>query len=268
MYNADLGLTLVYGIVCGIPAILAAKFLLSGQMKKIRPEYLKEYVPKVEEEYEVPGVKTALTVALLPVLLIGGGSLLQAWIGKGIVTETLGNPALAMLIAVLAGVYFLGIRTGRTMKQVGKILIAAVSGVAVVLLIISGAGALKQIMIDTGISEELGEALGGLGMPPLIMAWVIAALIRISLGSATVAGLTAGAIMVPLLGSSDVSPELLVLATGAGSITFSHINDGGFWLFKEYFNVSIKETLLSWSLMETTVSVVGLLCVLLLSLVI
>jgi len=266
MYGADLGLTLVYGIICGIPAILTAKYLLSRTMKRIRPEYLKEYVPRVEEQYAVPGVGIALGVALLPVLLIGGGSLLQLWLGKGIITDVLGNPAIAMLIAVLAGIYFLGIRTGRNMKDIGKILVAAVSGVAVVLLIISGAGALKQIMIATGISEELGNALQGLGMPPLIMAWVIAALIRISLGSATVAGLTAGAIMVPLLGTSDVSPELLVLATGAGSITFSHINDGGFWLFKEYFNVSISETLLSWSLMETTVSIVGLLCVLILNL--
>jgi len=266
MYGADLGLTLVSGIICGIPAILTAKYLLSRTMKRIRPEYLKEYVPRVEEQYAVPGVGIALGVALLPVLLIGGGSLLQLWLGKGIITDVLGNPAIAMLIAVLAGIYFLGIRTGRNMKDIGKILVAAVSGVAVVLLIISGAGALKQIMIATGISEELGNALQGLGMPPLIMAWVIAALIRISLGSATVAGLTAGAIMVPLLGTSDVSPELLVLATGAGSITFSHINDGGFWLFKEYFNVSISETLLSWSLMETTVSIVGLLCVLILNL--
>ncbi len=266
MYQADLGLTLIYGIICGIPAILAAKILLSRTMKRIQPEYLKEFVPKSNDKYEVPNVTTALGVALLPVLLIGGGSLLQLWLGKSTFTEILGNPAIAMLIAVLAGVYFLGIRTGRTMKEIGTVLIAAVSGVAVVLLIISGAGALKQIMIDTGISEALGDALQGLGMPPLIMAWVIAALIRISLGSATVAGLTAGAIMVPMLGTSNVSPELLVLATGAGSITFSHINDGGFWLFKEYFNVSIKETLLSWSLMETTVSIVGLICVLILNL--
>ena len=266
MYQADLGLTLIYGIICGIPAILAAKFLLAGTMKRIRPEYLKEYVPKIEEKYSVPGVGIALGVALLPVLLIGGGSLLQVWLGKSILTETLGNPAVAMLIAVLAAVYFLGIRTGRSMTDVGKILVAAVSGIAVVLLIISGAGALKQIMIDTQISEALGDALSGLGLPPLVMAWVIAALIRVSLGSATVAGLTAGAIMVPMLGTSDVSPELLVLATGAGSITFSHINDGGFWLFKEYFNVSIRETLMSWTLMETTVSIVGLICVLILNL--
>lgn len=268
MYDADLGLTLIYGIICGIPAILAAKFLLSGTMKRIRPDYLKEYVAKSDERYRIPSVGTALFVALLPVLLIGGASLLQILTGPGVVIEVLGNPSIAMLVSVLAAVYFLGIRTGRKMTDIMKVLAAAVSGVAVVLLIISGAGALKQIMIDTGVSEELGAALSNLGMPPLIMAWVIAALIRVSVGSATVAGLTAGTIMVPLIGTTGVSPELLVLATGAGSITFSHINDGGFWLYKEYFNVSIRETLLSWTVMETTVSIVGLICVLLLNLII
>ncbi|MCA6073239.1 gluconate:H+ symporter [Fulvivirga sedimenti] len=265
MYNADLGLTLIYGIICGIPAILVAKLVLSRTMKRIQPAYLKEYVAETDERYKIPSVGTALFVALLPVLLIGGASLLQVFTGPGLFTEVIGNPAIAMLLSVLAAVYFLGVRTGRKMVDVMKILATAVSGVAVVLLIIAGAGALKQVMIETDISEQLGASLSNLGMPPLLMAWVIAALIRVSVGSATVAGLTAGTIMMPLIGTTGVSPELLVLATGAGSITLSHINDGGFWLFKEYFNVSIKETLLSWTLMETTVSVVGLLCVLLLN---
>ncbi len=267
MYGADLGLTLIYGIICGIPAILAAKFLLRRTMQRIQPEYLKEYVAETDDRYKIPSVKVALFVALLPVLLIGGASLLQVITGPGIAIDILGNPSIAMLLSVLAAIYFLGLRTGRQMTDVMKILASAVSGVAMVLLIISGAGALKQIMIDTDISSHLGDALSGLGMPPLIMAWVIAALIRVSVGSATVAGLTAGAIMVPLIGKTGVSPELLVLATGAGSITLSHINDGGFWLYKEYFNVTIKETLLSWTVMETTVSIVGLLCVLLLNMI-
>ncbi len=235
-------------------------------MKRIQPEYLKEFVAETDDRFKIPSVGIALFVALLPVLLIGGASILQLIIVQNALVDILGNPSIAMLVSVLAAIYFLGIRTGRKMTEIMKILSAAVSGVAMVLLIISGAGALKQIMIATDISVQLGDVLSNLGMPPLIMAWVIAALIRVSVGSATVAGLTAGTIMVPLIGSTGVSPELLVLATGAGSITFSHINDGGFWLYKEYFNVSIKETLLSWTVMETTVSIVGLLCVLLLNL--
>jgi len=262
MYGADVGLTLLYGIIAGIPAILAAKFLLAKTMQRIRPIPLKEYVVETNTKFRIPSIATCLAVALLPVVLIGGVSLLQSIIGENDVLSALGNPAFAMLIAVLVAIYFLGVRTGRSMTEVMKILSSAISGVAGVLLIIAGAGAFKQIMIATGVSDEIGASLGGLGLSPLLMAWLIAALIRVCVGSATVAALTAASIIMPIFATTtDCSPELLVLATGAGSITFSHINDGGFWLFKEYFNVSIKETLLSWTLMETTVSIVGLLMV-------
>lgn len=261
MYDADLGLTLIYGIIAGIPAILVAKFLLRGTMKRIQPEPLKDFVVEASSDYKVPAMSVCLSIALLPVLLIGGTSLLGAVIGKNPVLEALGNPAIAMLLSVLAGIYFLGVRTGRNMKELMKVLASAVAGVAGVLLIIAGAGSFKQIMIATEVSEQIGLAMAGLGLSPFLMAWLIAALIRVCVGSATVSALTAAGIMMPTIASSGVSPELLVLATGAGSITFSHINDGGFWLFKEYFNVSVKETLLSWTLMETTVSIVGLIAV-------
>ena len=266
MYGADLGLTLIYGIIVGIPAILSAKFLLSGTMKRIQPVLLKAYVVETDNRFAVPPLKICLSIALLPVVLIGGSSLIKLYIPNHILLEAIGNPAVAMLITVLMAVYFLGIRTGRKTTEVMKILSAAISSIAVVLLIIAGAGAFKQIMIETHVSEQIGQVLGGLGMSPILLAWLIAALIRVSVGSATVAGLTAAGIMIPMVATSGVSPELLVLATGAGSITLSHINDGGFWLFKEYFNVSIKETLLSWTLMETTISVVGLIGILILNL--
>ncbi|MEM6697575.1 MAG: gluconate:H+ symporter [Bacteroidota bacterium] len=262
MYGADAGRTLIYGIIAGIPAIFAAKFLLAKTMQRIRPTPLKEYVVETNNDFKIPSLAVCLVVALLPVVLIGGVSIVQSILGENEVLIALGNPAFAMLIAVLAAIYFLGVRTGRSMKEVMKILSAAISGVAGVLLIIAGAGAFKQIMIATGVSNEIGTSLGSLNLSPLLMAWIIAALIRVCVGSATVAALTAASIMMPILtANTDCSPELLVLATGAGSITFSHINDGGFWLFKEYFNVSIKETLLSWTVMETTVSIVGLIMV-------
>ena len=265
MYGADLGLTLIYGIIVGIPAIIAAKYALAGTMQRIQPVLLKEFLPKKNTEYQTPALWVCLVVALLPVLLIGGSSLLIALIGSNKVLEAIGNPALAMLLSVLAAIYFLGVRTGRTMVEVTKILGSSISGIAVVLLIIAGAGALKQIMVATEVSDHIGQVMSNLGMSPILLAWLIAAIIRVSVGSATVAGLTAGSIMVPMIGSSGVSPELLVLATGAGSIVLSHINDGGFWLFKEYFNLSVKETLMSWTLMETTVSIVGLIGILILN---
>ena len=268
MYDADLGLTLIYGIIAGIPAILSAKFVLSKTMQRIQPTPSQTFLAKTNTKYQIPSMGICLSVALLPVLLIGGSSLLSAAFGKNPVLDGIGNPAIAMLVSVITAIYFLGIRTGRNMKEISKILRTAVADVAGVLLIIAGAGAFKQIMVATEVSDQIGMAMAGLGWSPYLLAWLIAALIRVCVGSATVAALTAAGIMVPLVATPGVSPELLVLATGAGSITFSHVNDGGFWLFKEYFNVSVKETLLSWSLMETTVSVVGLLVVFLIDMII
>jgi Gnt-I system high-affinity gluconate transporter len=135
----------------------------------------------------------------------------------------------------------------------------------VILLIISGAGALKQVFEDSGVSKEIGSMLAGLHIRPLLLGWLIAAVIRVCLGSATVAGLTTAGIIAPLLVQSNVNPNLMVLSIGAGSLLFSHVNDSGFWLFKEYFNLSVKDTILSWSLMETIVGVMGLIGVMILS---
>ena len=129
----------------------------------------------------------------------------------------------------------------------------------------SGAGALKQILTDSGVSSEIGMLLTGLDVHPLILGWAIACLIRICVGSATVAGLTTAGIIMPLMSRPDVNPNLMVLAIGAGSLMFSHVNDGGFWLFKEYFNLSIKDTLRSWSMMETIVAIVGMIGVMILN---
>ena len=170
-----------------------------------------------------------------------------------------------MLLSVLLAGYFIGIRTGRKLRDVMKIFTGAISDIAVVLFVIAGAGAFKEVMVQTQLSDEIGAAMAGLGLSPLLLAWLIAAVIRICVGSATVAALTAAGIMLPLAQGTRAPAELLVLAARAGSLVLSHVNDGGFWLFKEYFNVSIKETLLSWILMETTVSVVGLIGVLLLN---
>ncbi len=266
-YGADIGLTLIYGIIVGIPAIFAAKFALAKTMKRIVPTILKEYDVETDDRYKIPSLTVSLVIALLPVILIGGASVLALYVDHPII-KSLGSPAFAMLVSVLAAIYFLGLRTGRSMGDTMKVLAGAVSEIAVILLIIAGAGSLKQVMIETQISDSIGNALAGLGMSPLILAWIIAGIIRVSVGSATVAALTAASILTPMLGTTEVSPELLVLATGAGSLILSHVNDGAFWLFKEYFNVSIKETLLSWTLMETTISVVGLIGILLLDLLI
>ena len=141
----------------------------------------------------------------------------------------------------------------------------AVKDIAMILLIIAGAGALKQVMTDSGVSSQIAAVLQTMPVQPLILGWLMAAVIRLCVGSATIAGLTTAGIIAPLLFKANVNPNLMVLAVGAGSLMFSHVNDAGFWLFKEYFNLSIKNTIKTWSIMETIVSIVGLAGVLLLN---
>ena len=137
--------------------------------------------------------------------------------------------------------------------------------VVMILLIIAGAGAFKQVLIDTGTSDYIGGLLSNSGISPLVLAWLIATLIRVCVGSATVAGLTAAGIVLPLVSNSTIQPELLVLAIGSGSLMLSHVNDSGFWMFKEYFNMSIKDTFKTWTVMETIVGISGLIGVLILN---
>ncbi len=269
MFNADIGKTLLYGIVVAIPAIVVAGPLFSRTIKNIKATPLKEFVnPKVLKDDEMPSTATSILTALLPVILIGIASLVNVLLPEESIvtkiTSIIGNPIIAMLLSVLVAVYTLGLNRGRTMKEVMNSVSHAVAGITMVLLIIAGAGGLKEVLIDSGVSEYIGDLLKGSTISPLILAWLIATVIRVCVGSATVAGLTAAGIALPLLSSSGVSPELMVLAIGSGSLMLSHVNDGGFWLYKEYFNLSVKDTLRTWTVMETTVGVMGLLGVLVL----
>ena len=269
MFDADIGKTLLYGIVIAIPAIVVAGPLFSRTIKNIKATPLKEFVnPKVLKDDEMPSTATSILTALLPVILIGIASLVDVLLPEESIvtkiTSIIGNPIIAMLLSVLVAVYTLGLKRGRTMKEVMDSVSHAVAGITMVLLIIAGAGGLKEVLIDSGVSEYIGDLLKGSTISPLILAWLIATVIRVCVGSATVAGLTAAGIALPLLSSSGVSPELMVLAIGSGSLMLSHVNDGGFWLYKEYFNLSVKDTLRTWTVMETTVGVMGLLGVLVL----
>jgi Gnt-I system high-affinity gluconate transporter len=163
------------------------------------------------------------------------------------------------------GTYTLGISRGLRIDEVMKIFGTAVSGITMILLIIAGAGSLKQILVDSGVSDYIGNLLEITSMSPLIIGWLIATLIRFSVGSATVAGLTTAGIVLPLVKSTGVSPELMVLSIGSGSLMLSHVNDSGFWLFKEYFNLNVKETLTTWTVMETSIGISGLVGVLILN---
>lgn len=269
MFKADIGKTLLYGIIVAIPAIIVAGPLFSRTIKNIEATPLKEFLnPKVLTDDEMPSTFISILTALLPVILIGIAAIIDVVTPEGSIlkeiTSVIGNPVLAMLISVLIAIYTLGLARGKKMKSVMDSVASGVTGITMVLLIIAGAGALKEVMIDSGVSDYIGNMLKGSAISPLILAWLIATVIRVCVGSATVAGLTAAGIALPLLGDSGVSPELMVLAIGSGSLMLSHVNDGGFWLYKEYFNLSVKDTLKTWTVMETTVGVMGLLGVLVL----
>ncbi len=266
-FEADLGLTLLYGLVVAVPAIILAGPVFSQRLKHLRPEPRSDlFATQKEADPHPPSVGLSLFAALLPVLLIGvstlAGLLLVPENPVAQVLSFVGHPVLAMLIAVLVALYTLGVRRGQSLKALGGQLNLSIQNLAPILLVIAGAGSLKAVLSQSGVSTYLAEILIELPVSPLVLAWGMAALIRVCVGSATVAGLTTAGIILPLVQSSGASPELMVLATGAGSLMFSHVNDTGFWLFKEYFNLSIRDTLLSWSIMETIVSVVGLLGVL------
>ncbi|MBC2837875.1 gluconate:H+ symporter [Robiginitalea sp. SC105] len=272
MFGADFGKTLLYGILVAIPAIIVAGPLLSRTFKNIHATPMKEFVnPVILEEDQMPGIGVSIFTALLPVLLIAVATLAEYVLPQGnTVLEILkfaGNPVIAMLLAVLVAIYTLGLARGRNMKEVMGTAAEGVTGITMVTLVIAGAGALKQVLVDSGVSDYIADLLKDSTISPLILAWGIATVIRVCVGSATVAGLTAAGIALPLIQGTGVSPELMVLAIGSGSLMLSHVNDSGFWLFKEYFNLSVNDTLRTWTVMETTVGIMGLIGVLILNVI-
>ena len=270
MFDADIGKTLLYGITLAIPAILISGPLLTRFLPKVEAKPLKEFMAsKTFDVSELPSLTNSLLTALLPVLLIGFATIISSLLNVNStlydLVNFIGNPVIALLLTLLIGTYTLGVARGKSMDDIMKIYATAASGITMVLLIISGAGALKQILIDSGVSQYIGGLLQITSLSPLLIGWIIATLIRFSVGSATVAGLTTAGIVLPLVQTTDVSPELMVLAIGSGSLMLSHVNDSGFWLFKEYFNLSVKETLSTWTVMETSIGISGLLGVLFLN---
>ncbi len=267
-FNADMGKTLFYGIIIAIPTVIIAGPIFSKTLKHIHAPLLKTFTAEPIPESKLPGLGNSIFSALLPVLLLGFTTILSAWIAEDGYTKTtllfFSDPAIVMILSLGIATYTLGIRNQTPIKKIMDTYGDAVKDIAMLLLIMSGAGALKQILIDSGVSDEIGLLLNNLDMHPLVLGWGIACIIRVCVGSATVAGLTAAGIIMPLMSRPDVNPNLMVLAIGAGSLMFSHVNDAGFWLFKEYFNLSIKDTIRSWSLMETIVAVCGLAGVMLL----
>ncbi|MCE7864118.1 MAG: gluconate transporter [Bacteroidetes bacterium CHB5] len=261
-FNAHMGTTLLYGFAIAIPTVLIAGLLYSKTLKGISTNLIKTFQAEGLPDDQLPGLANSLISALLPVIFLAVTTVVNPYVSNSSsikpVLIFLSDPAIVMLISLGVATFSLGILRGTQMKHIMNSYGESVKDITMVLLIMGGAGGLKQVLIDSGISNEIATMLDGLNAHPLVLGWIIASIIRVCVGSATVAGLTAAGIMLPFIGRPDVDPNLMVLSIGAGSLMFSHVNDAGFWLFKEYFNLSIRDTVRSWSVMETIVAVCGL----------
>jgi len=268
-FGADMGLTLTYGIIVAIPTLLITGPLFALTVKRIRSEPSELFTPKLMDEAHLPGAFNSFFCALLPVVLITAATALDYVPGIDARTHAFiafaGDPMLVMLFSLVVATISLGLARGMKPKAMMDGFGLAIRDIAVILLIVAGAGAFKQVFVDSGADATIGRTLQSLPVHPLVLGWFIAMIIRICLGSATAAGLTAAGLVEPLVVHSGVNPNLMVLAIGAGSMMCSHVNDSGFWLFKEYFNISLKDTFRSWTLMETLVGVCGIVFVLILN---
>jgi Gnt-I system high-affinity gluconate transporter len=261
-FGANMGLTLLYGLLVSLPAIVIGGPLFSRFLTRIEAKPLPGLIAEPKPDAELPGLTVSVVTALLPAVLLvfsGTATLVvpadSPWAGM---VAFAADPDVVMVVSLIFAAVTLGLARGKSLAAVMHTYSTAILDVASILLVIAGSGAFKQVIVSTGVDDKIAVVLETLPLDPLILGWVVAAGIRVCVGSATIAGLTAASIIAPLLVGGDVEPNLMVLAIGAGSIFCSHVNDGAFWMFKEYFNVSIGDTLKSWTLMESIVSVVAL----------
>ncbi len=298
VFGADVNLVLLYGLVPVIPACLLAGIVLSRFFKKVDvkpPEEL--YQEHHFKKEELPGLGRSVIAAVSPVVLMLFGAIIdlaivtvppkaellaqgfssitefynQLFIDRGLsaniatlwsvvltILKFLSDANIALFVAVLIGFVTLGLRKGNNMESLMKSMGKATGSIAMIIMIIAAGGAFSQVLKDSDVNSYIMGIASEISFNPLILAFCVAAVLRLAVGSATVATMAAAPIMVPVAIQSGVSPELMVLATGCGSLMFSHFNDIGFWMFKEYYNVSIKQTFLIWTVMESIVAIVGL----------
>ncbi len=276
VFHADLGRTLLLGLIVAIPAVLMAGIFFPRLLKKIKsdpPEGLFE-VKSIDPE-RLPSFGKSLSIALLPVFLMAMATIAELnWSDTHparVWVKFLGDPGISLLLAVMAALVVFSKKknswaiSAESIKNLLDKSVIAIGAAAMLLLIMAAGGAYKQVLVDSGLGQELAGRLAGMPVSPLVLGWTMATLLRIAVGSATVAGMTAAGLVLPLVTTTNVSPELMTLAIGAGSLMCSHVNDTGFWMFKEWFGLSLGDTFRTWSVMETIVGMVGLAGVLVLN---
>ncbi|GAC1324604.1 MAG: GntP family permease [Collimonas sp.] len=277
-YNADIGRTIMYALIVGIPtaiiagplfAKLISRFVVPNPDNPLIAQFVEEDIHR-----ELPGFAVTICTILLPVALM----LIGSWADLFFTPKTfandflrlMGNSVIALLIATLVSFYTFGKARGFNREAILKFTTECLAPIAGITLIVGAGAGFGRILIDGGVSKAIVELANNAHLSPLLLGWFVAALIRVATGSATVAMTTACGIVAPIVTAAGVTvrPELMVLATGAGSLILSHVNDGGFWLVKEYFNMTVTETFKTWTVAETIISVVALLFTLALATVI
>jgi GntP family gluconate:H+ symporter len=274
-YNADVGLTVLFALIVGIPtAAIAGPLYGRLVIRHLAPQPIAPAaVVEADDTRSLPGFGITLATLLLPVVLMLAGSLatMIALPGSRLdgILRFVGTPVVALLAAVLVSYWTLGLARGMNLGTIQKFTNDCLAPTAMITLVVGVGAGFGRVLIDSGVSDAIVAAATSVHMPIVLLAWLIAALMRVATGSATVSMATAAGIIAPLAAANPgIRPELLVLATGAGSVILSHVNDGGFWLVKEYFGLSVADTIRSWTVCETLISVVGLGLTLLLSLVV
>ncbi|WP_036745694.1 gluconate:H+ symporter [Paenibacillus sp. UNC451MF] len=270
-YHADMGMVYIYGIIVAIPTIICSGIILPKLLKNLdkpAPPMLQK--PKVFTEQEMPSFGISLFVPLIPAIIITAATILKLVMDPKseafIIINFLGSAVISMFIAVIVGIFAFGLNRGKKMPEIMTSFADAIASVAMIIFIIGSGGAFKQVISDSGVGNYIAALMQNSVISPFIMAWIITVILRLATGAGTVSAITAAGIVGPLIPTFHVDPALMVLATASASNTITHVNDAAFWLFKEYFNLSIKDTFKTWGLLELTNSVVGLIIVLILSL--
>src|SRR4051794_21766250 len=278
--KADLGVTLALGLLVAVPTVIIAGPVfgrVAARWVQAEPpaELVEDDVEEGEEEAAPrrrPGFALTVGTVLLPVVLMLCKAVADIWLDKGTtlrtVLDAIGTPLFALLVAVVVAMFTLGLSAGFGRRRISDIVAESLPPIAGILLIVGAGGGFKQTLIDSGVGKTITQAADGANISALLLGWLVAVGIRLATGSATVATISAAGIVAPLAtGLSTSHTALLVLAIGSGSLFFSHVNDAGFWLVKEYYGMSVGETIKTWSVMETIISVVSIVFILLLNLV-
>lgn len=277
IFGADIGKTIFYGLVVGLPTVIIAGPMFGAFIAKyvdIKPsDELMEQLAREPQAKELPGFTITLITVLSPVFLMLLKTFVDVALPEGSAMRDLmdfiGNPIVALLAALMLSLYTFGLARGFTRQQVLKFVDQSLAPTAAIVLIIGAGGGFKQMLVNSGVGTAIGQLAVHAQISPLLLAWFVAGVIRVATGSATVATITGAGIVAPLVTLiPGTNRELLVLATGAGSLILSHVNDAGFWLVKEYFNMSVSETFKTWTVMETIISVVAIIFIMLLNLVV